>query len=173
MEEAKAYALSDDDIRKLLGSGIKITTYPDLEKMQSIDQMFDRYGRAILFVPQQNEQQGHWTCLIKRGRTIEFFDPYGEPPDAQKDTLSEAQLEKMKMNEPLLHDLLVNNPYKIIYNKVQLQQLRDNVQTCGRHCVARLLFSKYPIQKYREHIKVSRLSPDDFVVKLTHDELGK
>jgi hypothetical protein len=173
MEQAKGYALSDDDIRKLLGSGIKITTYPDLEKVSNIDQLFDKWGRAILFVPQQNEQQGHWTCLIKKGKVIEFFDPYGEPPEAQKDTIDEAQLEKMRMNEPLLAELLTNNPYKIIYNKVQLQKLQNDVQTCGRHCVARLLHYKVPIQTYRERIKETGLTPDEYVVELTYDELGK
>lgn len=167
------YALGDDDIRKLLGSGIKITTYPDLEKMHSIDQLFDKWGRAILFIPQQNEQQGHWTALIKRGKTVEFFDPYGEPPEAQKDNLDEMQLEKMRMNEPLLAEILTNNPYKIIYNKVQLQKLSNDVQTCGRHCVARLLYYKQPIQKYRETIQKSGLNPDEFVMELTYDELGK
>jgi len=173
MEDAEAYSLSDTDIRKLLGSGIKITTYPDLHKVQQIDELFDNRGRAILFVPQQNEQQGHWTCLIKRGREIEFFDPYGEPPDTQKDTISDAQLEKMRMNEPLLHDLLVNNPYKIIYNKVQLQKLENDVNTCGRHVVSRLLFCRQPVASYRERIRKSGLHPDEFVVKLTYDELGK
>lgn len=173
MEEAKSYALSDGDIRKLLGSGIKITTYPDLQNVERIDDLFDEMNRAILFVPQQNEQQGHWCCLMKKGRTIEFFDPYGEPPEAQKDTLDNAHLAKMRMNEPLLAELLTDNPYKIIFNKVQLQELKNDVNTCGRHCVARLLYHKYPIQKYRQIIQKSRLSPDEFVVKLTYDELGK
>jgi hypothetical protein len=173
MEEAKEYALSDDDIRTLLGSGIKITTYPDLEKAHRIDELFDRMGRAILFVPQQNEQQGHWCCLIKKGKTIEFFDPYGEAPEAQKDTLDNDHLTKMRMNEPLLADLLTDNPYKVIFNKIKLQELKDCVNTCGRHCVSRLLFEKYPIGKYRDIIKRSGMSPDEFVVKLTYDELGK
>lgn len=173
MDEAKEYALSDDDIRKLLGSGIKITTYPDLEKVQHVDQLFDKMGRAILFVPQQNEQSGHWCCLMKKGKTIEFFDPYGEPPEAQKDTLDNAHLAKMRMDAPLLADLLTDNPYEVIFNKVQLQELKDDVNTCGRHCVSRLLYHKYPIGKYRQVIEKSRMSPDEFVVKLTYDELGK
>lgn len=173
MEDAVAYALSDDDIRSLLGGSIRITTYPDLEKCQRIDDLFDKYGRAILFVPQQNEQQGHWTSLIKKKGMIEFFDPYGEPPEAQKDTIDDYQLEKMKMAEPLLAELLTDNPYKIIYNKVQLQKLADDVNTCGRHAVCRLLYAKYPLEKYRDIIKRSGMSPDEFVVKLTYDELGK
>ncbi len=173
MEDAVAYTLSDDDIRKLLGGSIRITSYPDLKDASRIDDLFDKHGRAILFIPQQNEQQGHWTCMIKRKGTIEFFDPYGEPPEAQKDTIDDAQLQQMRMKEPLLAEILTDNPYKIVYNKVQLQRLEDDVNTCGRHCVARLLYHKYPIQKYREIIERTGMSPDEFVVKLTYDELGK
>lgn len=173
MEEAKAYALSDDDIRDLLGGSIRITTYPDLDKVQHIDEIFDKHGRAILFVPQQNEQQGHWTALIKKRNMIEFFDPYGDPPEAQKDTIDDAQLRKMHMTEPLLAELLTNNPYKIIYNKVPLQKLEDDVNTCGRHAVCRLLYHKYPLEKYREIVQRYGANPDEFVIKLTYDELGK
>jgi hypothetical protein len=98
MEAAKAYALGDDDIRTLLGNDIKITSYSDIGGMNSINQLFDSKGRAIIFYPQQNENSGHWTAMIKSGRDIEFFDPYGEEPDAQKDGLSAGKLEQMSMD---------------------------------------------------------------------------
>ena len=79
----------------------------------------------------------------------------------------------MRMDKPLLAELLTNCPYKILYNKVQLQKLEDDVNTCGRHAVCRLLYHKYPVQRYRDIIRNSGLSPDEFVVKLTYDELGK
>ena len=167
------YSLSDTDIRTLLGDGIKITTYPDLDKVSHINELFDRKGRAIIFFPQTNEQTGHWTCMLKRGRTIEFFDPYGEPPDYQKDFVPSGLLEKMKMKEPLLADLLLGSGYKILYNKEQVQKLANNVQTCGRHCVARLLFAKLPVKQYRKHIEKSGVSPDEFVLRLTREELGR
>lgn len=167
------YALSDGDIRRLLGSGIKITTAPDLEKYTHINELFDSKGRAIIFYPQTDETTGHWTCMLKRGKTIEFFDPYGEPPDFQKDSIPKPLLERMKMTEPKLAELLLDSGYKLIYNKEQIQELADDVQTCGRHCVVRLLFSRLPIQKYRQHIKRTGMTPDEFVVKLTRDELGR
>ena len=173
VEEAKAYSLSDSDIKRLLGGSIRITTYPDLKKVARIDDLFDKHGRAILFIPQQNEQQGHWTAMIKRRNEVEFFDPYGEPPEAQKDTIDEAQLEAMRMREPLLAEILTENPYRIIYNKVALQKLQDDTNTCGRHCAVRLLYHKYSLPKYRSIIERSGMSPDEFVVKLTYDELGK
>lgn len=167
------YSLSDDDIRNLLGSGIKITTYPDLANVKRVDDLFDRKGRAIIFFPQTDERTGHWTCMIRRGRTIEFFDPYGEPPDYQKDTIPTPLLERMRMKEPLLADLLLSSPYKLLYNKEQVQELSDDIQTCGRHCAVRLLFGHLPVKQYRKHIKRSGLSPDEFVLRITQQELGR
>jgi len=173
LEQAERYALSDDDIKRLLGSDIKITTYPDLEHTTNVDELFDSRGRAIIFFPQQSQQSGHWTCMIKKGRKIEFFDPYGEKPDAQKSGLSHRKLEQLHMDRPLLGTLLLDSPYPITFNKVQLQELNDDVQTCGRHCVCRLLYHKYNLQQYRDIIRRSNESPDEFVVKHTYDELGK
>lgn len=172
-KRAEDYALSDDDIRKLLGSAIKITSYSDLGNVQDILQLFDGKGRGILFFPQSSANSGHWTALIKRGKQIEFFDPYGEPPDAQKDGLSDAKLQQLKMERPELSELLENSGCRVIFNKVQLQKLNDNVQTCGRHCVCRLLFYHYPIQRYRQIIEKSGLTPDEFVTRETFGELGR
>jgi hypothetical protein len=171
--KAEAYALSDTDIQRLLGGSIKITTYSDLEKMHSIDEAFDGKGRAILFFPQNNEQSGHWCCMIKKGREIEFFDPYGEEPDDQKSGIPKHKLEQMNMDKPVLSDLLENSGYRIIFNKVQLQKLNNDTQTCGRHCVTRLLYASYPIKRYRDIIARSGLTADEFVVDKTIDNLGK
>lgn len=173
MEQAKEYSLSDDDIRKLLGEDIKITPYADLANVHNINELFDRKGRAILFFPQENERVGHWCAMIKEGRHIEFFDPYGDEPDAQKGGLSKGKLEQLHMDHPDLTNLLLDSGAKVIFNKVQLQKLSNHVQTCGRHCVCRLLYARYPIQRYRDIIHRSGLSPDDFVIKSTYDYLGK
>jgi hypothetical protein len=172
-KQAEAYTLSDDDIRRLLGGGIEITPYPNIKDVQNINELFDSRGRAIIFYPQQSENVGHWTCMIKDGRQIEFFDPYGEPPDAQKDGLSKNQLEKMRMDHPDLTRLLEESGCHVIFNKVQLQKMANDVQTCGRHCVCRLLYYKIPIQRYRQMIHKSGMTPDEFVVSKTYNNLGK
>jgi hypothetical protein len=173
LKQAEDYALSDDDIRKLLGGGIKITPYSDLENCSNINQLFDSRGRAILFFPQESEREGHWCCMIRDGREIEFFDPYGKEPDAQKKGIPPSKLEQLHMDHPDLTRLLLQSGCRVIYNKVALQKLSNSVQTCGRHCVCRLLYYKYPIQRYREIIKRSGLSPDEFSVEITFNELGK
>jgi hypothetical protein len=170
---AEAYPLSDTDIKRLLGGNIKITTYSDLDNIHNISQLFDGMGRAILFFPQNSEQSGHWCCMIKKAREIEFFDPYGDEPDDQKDSIPKRKLEQMNMDRPILSDLLHHSGYRIIFNKVQLQKLNNDVQTCGRHCVCRLLYASYPIKRYRDIIAKSGLTADEFVVDKTIDNLGK
>jgi len=172
-KQAEGYPLSDEDIRRLLGGNIEITSYSKLAGVQNINELFDARGRAIIFYPQQSENSGHWTAMIRDGRQIEFFDPYGEPPDAQKDGLSKSQLEKLRMNHPDLTRLLENSGCRVIFNKIQLQKLANDVQTCGRHCVCRLLYYKMPIQRYRQMIHKSGMTPDEFVVDKTYDNLGK
>lgn len=172
-KKAEAYTLSDDDIRSLLGGNIEITPYPKIKDAQNIGELFDSRGRAIIFYPQQSENVGHWTAMIRDGRHIEFFDPYGEPPDAQKDGLSKNQLERMRMEHPDLTRLLEDSGCRVIFNKVQLQKLANDVQTCGRHCVCRLLYYRLPIGKYRQMIQKTGMTPDEFVVAKTYNSLGK
>ena len=172
-KKAEAYTLSDDDIRSLLGGNIEITPYSKIKDAQNIGELFDSRGRAIIFYPQQSENVGHWTAMIRDGRHIEFFDPYGEPPDAQKDGLSKNQLERMRMEHPDLTRLLEDSGCRVIFNKVQLQKMANDVQTCGRHCVCRLLYYRLPIGKYRQMIQKTGMTPDEFVVAKTYNSLGK
>jgi len=170
-KQAESYSLGDDDIRRLLGSECKITSYPQLENIHDINQLFDRKGRAVIFFPQESANVGHWVGLIRDGRQIEFFDSYGHYPDMQKPD-KETQ-RALRMDQPLLTKLLEGSGCRVIYNKVALQKTRDDVQTCGRHVVCRLLYSKYPIARYRAMIKSTGLSPDEFVTRETMQVLGK
>lgn len=169
---AKEYALSDTDIKSLLGN-VPIITYPELEKYESLDDLFDGKGRAILFFPNASENVGHWTCLIKRRNMIEFFDPYGDAPEEQKDGLSKSRLQQLDIAQPFLSRLMRAERLPIYYNSHAFQSSRDDVATCGRHCVVRLLYQPYSIDKYAAIIRKSGLKPDDFVVGVTYAKLGK
>jgi hypothetical protein len=170
--ELKAYALSDADIKAMLGP-VKITTYPELEGISDINQLFDAQGRAILFFPNQTPTIGHWTCLIKRPNMIEFFDPYGERPDDQKDGMTRSKMEQLDIDQPLLSRLLRSTSLPVYYNSHAFQSSRDDVATCGRHCAVRLLYKPFTIDKYAKTIKRSGLKADDFVVGVTYSKIRK
>ena len=102
----KRYALSDSDIRRLLGRGIKIWNYPQLQDLSNVDEMFDEKGRAILLFPNSAPTSGHWTALLRRPQMIEFFDPYGDKPEAQKKGLGRSRLQEYDIERPDLTRLL-------------------------------------------------------------------
>jgi len=173
MERVKEYSLSDADIRKILGDDIKIITYPMLGEMSSIDEAFDSKGRCVMLVPNVSPTMGHWVAMIDRGNSIEFFDPYGDAPEEQKDGLSQSKLQALDIDQPFLTKLLRASGKPVYYNTKAFQSSGRDVATCGRHAVSRLLYAPYSIDKYDACLRSSKLSPDNFVAGLTYNALKK
>ena len=171
--EIRDYPLSDADLRQLLGNDIKILTYPQLKNLSSIDQAFDRKGRSMLLILTNGPTEGHWVCMIKKGDSIEYFDPYGEAPEEQKDELSKSRLRALDQEAPYLTNLFRKSGYKITYNTFPFQKDSKSINTCGRHCAVRLFYAPMSLSKYHSIIGKSGMSPDDFVSALTASDLGK
>jgi hypothetical protein len=173
MEEIKSYPLSDDDIRTILGRDIKIITYPDLAKMKNINQAFDAKGRCIMLYLTEDAHSGHWVCMLNKGNTIEYFDPYGEAPEKALDSVPQSKLQELNEAYPYLTRLLRGSGKKVVYNHYAFQKEKRDVNTCGRHSVVRCLYAPYAIGKYKKVMDGSGMSPDDFVSALTAEKLGK
>jgi len=173
ISELKDYALSDADIRQLLGDDIAIHTYPELQDMESIDELFDSKGRAILLWLTNSPTEGHWTCLMRKKKGIMFWDPYGDPPGDQLEDFSEARLKALDQDGPFLMKLLKESGRSIYYNSHQYQKLKDGYNTCGRWCVARLLYAPKSEEYFKKVVDKSGMEPDTFVAALIANYLGK
>jgi hypothetical protein len=173
MEAAQQYALSDGDIRRLLGRGIKIWNYPQLKDLHDANELFDKRGRAILLFPNSGPMSGHWTALFKRPKMIEFFDPYGDKPEAQKKGLGRNRLEEYDIERPDLTRLLRATGLPVYYNTHDFQRESPNVATCGRHSAVRLMYDDKDIDQYHEMIEKTGKTPDVFVVEETFNKLRK
>lgn len=173
LDQVKEYPLSDGDIRRLLGGNIKILTYPQLKGLRSINQAFDDQGRGIVLFLVNGPTSGHWCCLIKRADSIEFFDPYGDTPAEIKDEIPSSRLEELDMASPYLSRLLKQSGLPIYYNTHCFQSKKGDINTCGRHCVVRLLYAPDSVERYAAIIKSSGLTADDFVSGLTYDRLKR
>lgn len=171
--QVKDYPLSDGDIRKILGNDISIITYPDLNKIDDINKIFDAKGRCILLFLTSSPTAGHWCCLLKKKKGIDFFDPYGEPPEQQKEGADPILLDQLGQRQPRLLQLLKKSGLPVFYNTYPFQKDTKNINTCGRHCVVRCLYAPYSLDKYKRIIASSGLSPDDFVSGITYDKLRK
>jgi hypothetical protein len=142
--------------------------------MTSIDEATNGTNCAVLLFPTVSPSIGHWTCLINRPDSIEFFDPYGEAPDtAQKGGMSYSHLQALDIASPYLTKLLRGSGKPVYYNTYPFQKDRGDVATCGRHCAVRLLYAPYSIDKYKRIIDKSKLAPDDFVSGITYDKIKK
>jgi len=172
LERVKEYPLSDGDIRRMLG-GTKIVTYPQLKRLRTIDDLFDEQGRALVLFLTESPTEGHWVCLLNKKKGIEFFDPYGDTPQEIKEELPKSKRESLDMESPYLSRLLKASGRPVFYNTFAFQKTKRDVNTCGRHCVARLLYAPYSLEKYKSIIDQSGMSPDDFVSGLTASMLGR
>ena len=79
----------------------------------------------------------------------------------------------LDIERPYLTKLLRASGKPVYYNSHQFQQDKSSVATCGRHCVVRLLYAPYSLDKYKAIIDESGMTPDDFVAALTYDKLRK
>ena len=159
-------ALSDRDIKNLLGNQTKVVVYSDLHKVSDIYQLLKPYGNCVILY-MTKENYGHWTCIIDHPErnSIEFFDSYGIKPDREFDEISEESRLRTDQLYPCLSNLLLESKKEIEYNKVQLQELKKNISTCGRHCVIRIICKDIPIDDYVKLMSVK--NPDKTVLKLT------
>jgi hypothetical protein len=179
LEQIKAYSLSNDDINEILEPDTKIISYPKFCEMSSIDEAFDEIGRCVFLFLTESESSGHWLCMFKRpNNTIEYFDSYGGKPEAQREWLSQEQLDDLGEGEPCLMNLLKASGAKVYYNTVKYQKDKDDINTCGRWITARLICKDMSNQQFynmvQEQMKEMGVkSPDDWVSLFTHSLLGK
>jgi len=169
----ESYPLSDADIQQILTPDTRIFTYADLHDVDSVDQLFDNEGRAIMLFATESPTVGHWIAMMKRGDTIEYFDPYGLKPEATKKWLTRAELEALGQDQPLLSRLLLGSGYKVYYNSYPFQRKKDDVNTCGRHAVVRLIFKDLDLDDYMDIVRSTGMSPDEFVSATTYALLKK
>ena len=129
-------ALSDSDIKHILGSDCKIIKYSELSKYNSLEELVPKLIDYVVILYEEQENTGHWVGLMKYNNLYEFFDPYGLQPDKE---LSWINLKTRRMlNEitPYLTNLLKNERY--IYNRIKYQLGDSFVNTCGSHVVHRI-----------------------------------
>lgn len=166
IHELRKYPYSGKDIMELLDNKTKIILYSDLKKFNNIDEVLDPYD-CVVILYETKPSYGHWVCLIRHNNKIEYFDPYGKPPDNPLDYVDPKLKKKLGADYPILSKLLYESPYKIVYNGYPLQTLSKNISSCGRHVGLRLVLKDYPLTKYINMVTGSVLPPDDVVTYMT------
>ena len=174
----KDYSLSDEDFNNILEPDTNIFTYPQLQNVRLIDEVFDRKGRAIMLYLTEGTHSGHWISLIKKGDVIEFYDPYGFKADTQGKRLGLSAEEDKELNTgyPLLSKLVRDAGYTLKSNSRKSQPFKDDNNTCGRHAVFRTLLSHIPMEQYNKLLdswENKDVKSDDLITLLTKQLINK
>ena len=134
MNTIKYIAMDDADIKFYLPRA-KILTYNQLSKVKDIEKLLPHHkSYFILLYPVKSDTDGHWVCMSRYDKTLEYFDSYGLPPDKPLDW------GKFKKTPKYLSLLLGKTKLRIDYNTIDFQNKRDyTISTCGAFCVFRIL----------------------------------
>ena len=126
--------MDDEDIRHYLPNA-KLLTYNELSAYKKIEELLPKHkSYFILLYPVKSDTDGHWVCMTRYDKTLEYFDSYLEKPD---EPLSWG---KFKKTPHYLSKLLGKTHLRVTYNSIEFQSKRDfNISTCGSYSVFRIL----------------------------------
>jgi hypothetical protein len=176
--EALHTPTTDANIKKYFPD-VNIIQYKDLKNYNSFEELCNNSQNAcfLLYVNNKTPSQisGHWNCIMhnpEKGE-INLFDSYGDLFNDHNLILIGKNRKMFGEEEPLLSNLILkdNSINKIYYNN-KPYQMKNGSQTCGRHCIFRLLNKNLNNSQYLRLLnslkkKVSKTSG----VKPNYDEL--
>ena len=134
MNNLKYMSMDDTDIKHYLPRA-KILTYNQLANVKTIEKLLPKHeSYFILLYPVETTTNGHWVCMTRYDKTLEYFDSYGLPPDKPLDW------GQFKQTPHYLSQLLAKTKLRIHYNTIDFQNKRDyTISTCGAFVVFRIL----------------------------------
>jgi hypothetical protein len=161
IHNAEDVDLTGQDIRTKTNNGVLPMSYSELAKYQTIDQLFQR-SNYICLLYETRSNYGHWVLISKLSEnTVEFFDPYGLSVDQELKYVPDNY--RKELNEDIPHLTLLLRGYKVVSSNSKLQKFKENVNTCGRHCVMRYKLRKMTLHHYIGFMMNSRNSSDYLV----------
>lgn len=127
-----------------------VIKYEDFHKHehQSIINLLRR-NRGVLFIlyPARSRTDGHWVALFqtkgdREGEdVIEFFDPYGLRIEQQWEYTNDNQTRSLAR-------MLAACPIPVVYNELRVQEMSDDIATCGYHCALRVICRGMTLYEY-------------------------
>jgi hypothetical protein len=138
LEEVIEDPLGDDDIRTYLPNA-KIIKYSELSKYGKIEDLLVNDKDFCVILYEDSPNKGHWTCISRYNNILEFFDSYGGYPDSQLGWTDKETRKELHQCKTYLTDLFNKSKFKIIFNPIKYQEDGNDINTCGRHCVFRIL----------------------------------
>lgn len=163
LQKIKKNALSFTQLHQLVGTEntqrCRWIVYDDLRKYSSLEQLMSLGAVVILLMIEKPNapKVGHFILLLDHKSHYEHFDSYGLTMDQEISLTQEHHLTK----------LFSNSRKKIVDNRIRLQQIREDINTCGRWVVTRYLLKDLELDDFIRLIKFFVRPSDDLVAAMT------
>ena len=171
LEEKEKKAISGGDILKILNGKTRIMKYSDLAKINNINELLFGFDSCVILILSK-ENYGHWVCITRHGKKLEFFDSYGffiDDDDYFKRTSKYCRKVFGQDYPHLTYLFLTCDPeYEITYNEIRFQKMSPKISTCGRHVICRIMYKNLELYDYYNFLKSIGNNLDKVVTLLTH-----
>jgi hypothetical protein len=149
-----SYALSSDVIKNKLKDyniGTKIITYDKINNIKTIEELLYPYDNCFLLY-KYTPIFGHWVLIFKNmDNKIEVFNSYGKYlPDDELKLIDKNFRIKSNQDKNYLCNLLYDYGKSIEYNHHNFQKYGENINTCGRWCILRLIYHDFKLDEFIE-----------------------
>jgi len=146
--------ISDLDFKRWLENP-KIYKYSELNNIQNIDEILPEEKDFCIILTENEQNVGHWCCLLKYNGILEWNDSYGEKPDGELKFIPKMTKLLLGESKKPLTRLLKGSGKKIIYNKEKFQSLKEGINTCGKWSIVRIIFFNcgYTLKDFQDKIK--------------------
>jgi hypothetical protein len=126
---------------------VKFLIYNDLNRYRNIDELFENGKLVAVYILLQiqygDNPVGHWITIIRNyeKKKIYYYDPYGLSIEKELYITQEPRY---------IVDLLKGLDVQV--NNIKHQQFKENINTCGRHCVLRSTFHHLDNLEYNNYV---------------------
>lgn len=168
------YAMSGNDILEFLGNECNLLLYRELIG-KSLNEILGPYKACVILYETYKENRGHWCVLFEvEPNLIEMFDPYGHIINSTLKHMNPNLKKKYNIDGSHLIRELIDSKYKYIeYNNYPLQEHKNGISTCGRHCCVRLKNRNLTLDEYYTFMKSFGLNFDKLVCHFTPQYVTK
>lgn len=131
--------MDDGDIRAYFPKA-RVMRYADLADYDNIEEVLPTDKSYVFLLYQHRPNDGHFVCIMRYGKTIEFFCSYGSKIDGPLYWTPLRARQALGEGKPYLSMLLkkASKEFKAVHNPVAFQSKKDGVATCGAYCVMRI-----------------------------------
>jgi len=138
LKVVKADSISDALMRKYLPN-CRILKYSQFKKFKSLSQLLPNNKDFIVILYETSPNSGHWCCIMKCDDNYEYFDSYGKEPSNPLSWNKPDINKLLGQDKPYLDYLIDSSNIDTYYNDIDYQSTKNDINTCGRHCIFRIL----------------------------------